>query len=102
MWKWSRGNEYNNYKTKKGNDFMRIFDHRPENENMKPIGNLNPGTVFEYEFNYYMKGTDTEGMPNHNRTIDLDSGEIIYLETFVQVLPLPKAHLEIPKDEVVF
>lgn len=81
---------------------MRIFDHRPENENMKPIGNLNPGTVFEYEFNYYMKGTDTEGMPNHNRAIDLDSGEIIYLETFVQVLPLPKAHLEIPKDEVVF
>ena len=80
---------------------MRIFDHRPENENMKPIGNLNSGTVFEYEEDFYMKGTDTEGMSNHSRAIDLDSGEIIYLETFVQVLPLPKAHLEIPKDEII-
>lgn len=80
---------------------MRIFDHRELNENMKPIGNLNSGTVFEYEEDFYMKGTDTEGMPNHNRAIDLDSGEIIYLETFVHVLPLPKAHLEIPKDEII-
>ena len=79
---------------------MRIFDRRELNENMKPIGNLNSGTVFEYEEDFYMKGTDTEGMPNHNRAINLDTGEIVYLETFVQVLPLPKAHLEIPKDEV--
>lgn len=80
---------------------MRIFDRRPENENMKPIGNLYAGMVFEYEGEYYMKGNNTEGTPKHNRAINLDSGEIIYLETFVQVLPLPKAHLEIPKDEVV-
>ena len=80
---------------------MRIFDRRELNENMKPIGNLNSGTVFEYEEDFYMKGTDTEGMPNHNRAINLDTGDIVYLETFVQVLPLPKAHLEIPKDEVV-
>lgn len=79
---------------------MRIFDHRPENENVKPIGNLNPGTVFECEEDFYMKGTDVEGMPNCCRAIDLDSGEIVYIETVAQVLPLPKAHLEIPKDEV--
>lgn len=80
---------------------MRIFDRRELNENMKPIGNLNSGTVFEYEEDFYMKGTDTEGMPNHNRAINLDTGDIVYLETFVQVLPLPKAHLEIPKDEII-
>ena len=80
---------------------MRIFDRRELNENMKPIGNLNSGTVFEYEEDFYMKGSDTEGMPNHNRAINLDTGDIVYLETFVQVLPLPKAHLEIPKDEII-
>lgn len=80
---------------------MRIFDRRELNENMKPIGNLNSGTVFEYEEDFYMKGTDTEGMPNHNRAINLDTGDIVYLETFVQVLPLPKAHLEIPRDEII-
>lgn len=80
---------------------MRIFDHREPSDNLKPIARLNAGTVFEYEDDYYMKGNDTEGMPNHCRAINLDLGEIIYLEGFVQVLPLPKAHLEIPKDEVV-
>lgn len=79
---------------------MEILDRRPENENMKPIGNLYAGMVFEYEGDYYIKGTNTEGMPNHNRATNLDTGDIVYLETFVQVLPLPKAHLEIPKDEV--
>lgn len=79
---------------------MKIFDRRELNANMKPICNLNPGTVFEYDDYFYMKGTDAKDT-NHCRAVNLDTGEFLYLETFVQVFPLFKAHLEIPKDEII-
>ena len=56
---------------------MEIFDYRESNYNKKPISNLNSGTVFEYEEDFYMKGTNAEGMPNHCRVINLDTGDII-------------------------